>query len=350
MASYFSGLYDLIQGLRGTNTTFLTEQHVPGTDLTGKWVIISGSNNGIGVEAAKSFAAWGANLILACREPPAWELHPTAALKECKDIASARGHSSTIEWWRIDMADLSSVEAFCQRWLECDRPLDILCNNPGLASSSKETRKTKDGFRLVHQVNFLSHVLLTLRLLPSLARSAEPRVVCTTSCMHHMGTLDLEHMNEESQNARYDYRDNKLYFQMWIAELQSRLLKYPEYLHITINGVNPGFVDSGIWEGLEKAIGPSSWLNLLLRWFAITSQQGSLAITHAATAPELGPNPEKQGVGAVSGRGGGKYINRIWEADPKSCCGDLNARARLWTKLDEELHLQDRGLLTVLGL
>lgn len=163
MASIFSGLYDLLQAARGANITFLTDQHVPGANLTGKWIIITGSNNGVGFEAAKSFASWGANLILACREPPAWELHPTAAVNECKELAAAHGHESTIEWWQVDMADLSSVDAFCQRWLQCDRALDILCNNAGLAESTKQNRMTKDGFQLVHQVR-LSLVLFKLLL------------------------------------------------------------------------------------------------------------------------------------------------------------------------------------------
>jgi NAD(P)-dependent dehydrogenase (short-subunit alcohol dehydrogenase family) len=121
-----------------------------------KWIIISGSNNGVGYEAAKSFAAWGANLILACREPPAWERHPLVAVKECKDLAESQGHSSTIEWWKLDMADLNSVGIFCRRWLETNRALDILCNNAGLAASaSNRLTTTKDGFQLVHQVRLV---------------------------------------------------------------------------------------------------------------------------------------------------------------------------------------------------
>ena len=144
-------LFDFFQALRGTNSTFLTEEHVPGTNLTGKWIIITGSNHGVGFEAAKSLAAMGANMILACREPPARELHPTAAVKECQALSAAQGHSSTIEWWEVDMADLESVEAFCQRWIQCDRALDILCNNAGLVSAS-QSDMTTDGFQLVHQV------------------------------------------------------------------------------------------------------------------------------------------------------------------------------------------------------
>jgi hypothetical protein len=148
-----------------------------------------------------------------------------------------------------------------------------------------------------------------------------------------------------------DYRNNKLYFQMWIAELQSRFLKHPDYLHITINGVNPGFVASGIWNAIKDTDNPSMrFTKFLVRYFGITPQQGSLAITHAATSPELGPDPKKQNVGASNGRGGGRYINRIWEAPPKYLCNDPEARSRLWIKLDEELHLREKGLLTILGL
>jgi NAD(P)-dependent dehydrogenase (short-subunit alcohol dehydrogenase family) len=154
-----SSLYDLIQAVRGINATFLTEQHVPSVSLKGKWIVITGSNNGVGFEAAKSFAASGANLILACREPPAWELHPTTAVKECKELAEAQRHESNIEWWEIDMADFESVEAFARRWLDSGRSLDILCNNAGVAAPHARTEKprlTKDGFQLLHQVRYSS--------------------------------------------------------------------------------------------------------------------------------------------------------------------------------------------------
>ena len=178
MASWiFAQIYNIFQAWKGFNATFLTEHHVPKVDLRGKWIIVSGANNGIGFEAAKTFAAWGANLVLACRgEIPTWEQHPEAAVRKCKELAEAEGHTeSVIEWWEVDMANIDSVEAFCQRWMEGqDRVLDILCNNAGIGTQLK-TQMTKDGFLFLHQVNLLSHVLLTLRLLPSMARSTAPR-------------------------------------------------------------------------------------------------------------------------------------------------------------------------------
>ncbi|KAL4861756.1 hypothetical protein BDV12DRAFT_179807 [Aspergillus spectabilis] len=347
-----SGWWCAYNALRGTNNTFLSEKQVPVPDLTGKWIIITGSNNGIGFEAAKAFAKAGANLILGCREPPAWETHPTVAVEICKELAQLAGHTSTIEWWEVNMADLRSVEAFAERWLSSGRPLDILCNNAGMGPpmSAKPTL-TKDGFEILHQVNFTSHVLLTLRLLDSLAQSPEPRIVCTTSCFHFLGKFDLDHFNWEDGKVGSSYGNNKLYFQTWLSELHHRLLASDKYKHITVNGINPGYVNTGIWTNPLPEIGFTigyPFFRALATFFAITTQQGSLSIVYVATSPEFGPNPDVQGVGVLGGKGGGHYINRIWEAEAMPYCSDKEARLALWEKVSTELKLKERGLDKVL--
>ena len=144
------------KALSGANWTYLT---IPDVDLTGKWVIISGSNNGIGREAALRFACWGANLILACRDPPPKETHPTVVVQECVEITKHSGKTIQVEWWELDMSELASVEKFSARWLEAGRALDILCNNAGLGSSpgGETVLKTKDGFEIIHQVRSDEH-------------------------------------------------------------------------------------------------------------------------------------------------------------------------------------------------
>ena len=144
------------QTRRGAVSTWLTEASVPGTDLTGKWVVISGGNNGIGREAALQFASWGANLILACREPPPKEMHPAAVVDQCKARHKAAGKLyAEVEWWHIDMTNLATVEAFAKRWLDTGRPLDILCNNAGMGCNpgGAKIMKTADGFEMVHQAS-----------------------------------------------------------------------------------------------------------------------------------------------------------------------------------------------------
>ncbi|KAL4761129.1 uncharacterized protein BDW70DRAFT_150282 [Aspergillus foveolatus] len=338
--------------LRGGNPAFLAPDQVPVPDLSGKWIIITGSNNGIGFEAAKAFASAGANLILGCREPAAWEVHPATAAEECQALARTKGHTeSVIEWWKIDMADLSTVDAFAQRWLDTGRALDILCNNAGMGpTGSKKPILTTDGLEMLHQVNFTSHVLLTLRVLDSLAKAPEPRIVCTTSCFHFRGHFDLDHFNGELGMAGDPYANNKLYFQVWLTELHSRLLASSKYRQITVNGINPGYVNSGIWNNPLPET-KNTWIDTAYKFWkfaagilAISPQQGSLAIVYAATSAEFGPNPATQGVGEVGGKGGGHYINRIWEGEAMPHCSDEECRKGVWEKVGKELGFEERGL------
>lgn len=145
-------LWSWYKALSGANNTQLPDE-IPTTDLTDQWVIITGGNNGVGLEAAKRLSQSGANLILACREPPAWEMHPTAAVQQCKSLAAETGHSSDVEWWEVDMASISSITAFARRWSQTGRALDVLCNNAGISPSTEvDLCYTEDGFELVHQV------------------------------------------------------------------------------------------------------------------------------------------------------------------------------------------------------
>ena len=341
----------------GLDNTKLYRSDVPFVDLSGKWIIITGSNNGIGREAALYFAHCGANIILACRTPPPHEIHPNQVVEECKSIASQAGHKSTqVEWWEIDMGKLSTVDAFAERWLATGRQLDILCNNAGMGTNPggvSGNLKTVDGNEFVHQVNFSSHVLLTLRLLPSLAKAPEPRIVCTTSNTTYKGTYDFTNWDGTGCFGMQLYCNNKLYYQIWLSDLQDKLKASKKYKHITINGVHPGFVNSGIWSfntgsGIMGVVVAIAQVLIKIRawWKAITPEQGAYCITNAATSVAGGPDPETQGVGQKGGLGGGKFFNRIWETENMPHCKDPEARRRVWAKLDEELHLSEKGLLT----
>ena len=175
--------------------------------------------------------------------------------------------------------------------------------------------------------------------------------------MHYHGEFDLRNCNGELNRPGRDgvafYQNNKLWFLTWLAELQRRMLLTKEYKHITINGVHPGYVNSEIWnlafEGWFTPFKILFW-KILANLFAVDSQQGSVCIVHGITAVETGPDPDLQGVGEKGGRGGGKYFSRTKETDPMPHVRDPDCRQRVWRKTNEELKLQERGLLDVLGL
>lgn len=151
------------QSLKGVNPRTLS---IPDVDLRGKWVLVTGGNSGVGREAALQFAKWGANIIIGCREPPPREMHPESAVESFKAAALAAGHHDTvIEWWQVDMSSLKSVEALGKRWLETNRPLDILANNAGTGGVSGKTLLTEDSFEWVHQVCIIPRHLTMLLII-----------------------------------------------------------------------------------------------------------------------------------------------------------------------------------------
>ncbi|KAI7219527.1 hypothetical protein KC333_g2906 [Hortaea werneckii] len=363
--------------LQGGNHQLLTRSDIPLRDLSGKWILITGSNNGIGRSAAHFFAESGANLVLACRpNPPPHETRPEKVVAECRarrPEAAARDQS--IEVWDVDSSRLSSVVALAERWRETGRGLDVLCNNAGISSSfyaglvpsgleGKEAegaawmRRTEDGFELVHQINFLAHCLLTFLLLPSLAQTPDPRIVCTTSNLQFFASVDaLEHFDSCGLRGGDSlYGNNKLFLQIWISELQNRLDRTEEegYRRIRIDGVHPGTADTEIWHCQDTAgegSGVSGWLKRLpdrafkrLASLSIISpEQGAYAIVNAAIKPR-----ETVGGGSAEGKGGGggKYFNRIWETEPMFHCSDLRTREFVWKKTLEELRAYDQDLVS----
>jgi NAD(P)-dependent dehydrogenase (short-subunit alcohol dehydrogenase family) len=352
-----------VHHLQGMQNTKLTPTPV---DLSGKWVFISGSNSGIGRRAVLQFASWGANIALACREPPSHELHPSKVVEECQQAAKNAGHvNSTIEWWEVDYGKLSSVEEVTKRWLDTGRPIDLLCNNAALGNLPAGGTKfvlTEDGYEVLHQVNLLAHVLLTLRLLPAVTKARQPRIVCTVSSGHYIGNFDLANFHGEKIKRKLEqdgkplgmeiYHNNKLWFMTWVAELQRRCLLHDETRHITVNGCHPGYVFTGMgMERLNDASKLKRKLMLLIApYVTIDDYQGSMCIIYAATTPEAGADPRIQNIGASNGRGGGRYFNRIWEKAPNPYVQNSDCRLWVWKLLNDTLKLKEKGLLDILGV
>ena len=86
-------------------------------NMTGKTVIVTGANSGIGLATARALAAAGARVVFAVR-----------SLEKGKAAASATAGVTEVR--ELDLASLDSVRAFATNW---DGEIDMLINNAGVS-------------------------------------------------------------------------------------------------------------------------------------------------------------------------------------------------------------------------
>lgn len=166
--------------------------------------------------------------------------------------------------------------------------------------------------------------------------------------MQYLGTFDVANAN----SGKNGYANNKLYFQTWLTELQAHMEKHESFKHLVIHGVHPGYVKTNIWVRATNT-SPISWfgwaLGALLSCVGIDAQQGSLAITNAATAGEIAAQ-QQRGDAEERAERGAKYFNRIWEEIPMPQTSHPGCRQQVWELVCKELKLEEKGLLSDLGV
>ena len=186
-------------------------------ELSGKTIIVTGSNSGIGFESIKYFSAKGAQTILACRSIKNGKLAKGQILE--------KHPSAKIDVMNLDLADLESIHLFVKKFNETHSKLDVLLNNAGIICPYE---KTKDGFEIQIGTNHLGHFALTGLLLNLLKNTKGSRVVNVSSIGHKSGKMDFDNLMFE--NGRYSifkaYANTKLANLLFTYELQRKFEKF----------------------------------------------------------------------------------------------------------------------------
>lgn len=189
-----------------------TKKHIP--YQTGKTVIVTGANVGIGFETALALYEAGANVLLACRNQ-----------KKAEDTLvklQTQEGKGTLETGILDLSDLSSVKQFADTFLQKHKRLDILINNAGV--SMPPASKTTEGYELQFGVNFLGHFALTGHLYPLLKETPNSRIVTISSNGYQAAIIDFDNLKSEvNYDPMREYRQSKLADLMFSVELHRRI-------------------------------------------------------------------------------------------------------------------------------
>ncbi|MCH7481140.1 MAG: SDR family NAD(P)-dependent oxidoreductase [Chloroflexi bacterium] len=288
-------------------------------DQSGKVVIITGANSGIGYEAAGALAKKGATVVMACRNLEKGEAAAKAIIDE--------GPTGQVVLLHLDLADLSSVRRFADEFsAEYDR-LDVLVNNGGIMAVPKG--KTVDGFEMQIGTNHLGHYALTGLLIEMLKTTQNARVVTVSSYAHNMGKINFDDLSSEKSYQRWSaYGRSKLANVLFGYELQRRLAAngHPPISLV----VHPGYAATN----LQRNTGLFSFAN---HFFAQSQEMGALPTLYAATSADI-QGGEYIGPDGLMGQRGYPQVARSSRASHN----ELVAK-RLW-EVSEELTGVQFGL------
>ncbi|KAK4545408.1 hypothetical protein LTR36_002758 [Oleoguttula mirabilis] len=321
----------------------------PEASFSGKTVIVTGSNVGLGKEAARHIARLGAsNLILAVRN-----IDKGNAAKE--DIERSTGCSKdVIKVWLLDMADYSSVTSFAARASKELERVDVLLANAGIASFLWRTAEDNEA---MITVNVVSTFLLTMLMMPKLKDTARkyntrPVVTITSSEVHARTTLPaksapdgqiFQTLNDISKSDLTErYPVSKLLEVFGVRAIADRLpsSSFP----VTIDTVNPGLCHSCVSPspsppGLHLLIicrelaREGGWAFVVMKaMLARSTEYGSRTLVHAASQ-----GPESHG----------QYLSDCKIAQPSPFVTSEEgkvAQDRVWNELVKKLEAIEPGV------
>ncbi|KAF3853469.1 hypothetical protein F7725_014157 [Dissostichus mawsoni] len=287
----------------------LLKEHMTGgrctskATLTGKTVVITGANTGIGKETARDLAKRGGRIIMGCRD-----------MEKCETAAKEiRGNTLNPHVYacQLDLASMKSIREFAEKIKQKEQRVDVLINNAGVMRCPEG--KTEDGFDMQFGVNHLGHFLLTNLLLDKLKESAPSRVINLSSLAHIVGKMDFEDLHWEKK--KFD-------------------TKQAYCTGVTVNAVHPGVVATEL--GRHTNLHQSQFSTTVLSPF----------FTLLVKSPELGAQPSIYLAVSEEVEGlTGAYYDVMTEKEPWPQALDEDVALRLWEVSSRLVGLEEEGQL-----
>ncbi|MFZ2359653.1 MAG: oxidoreductase [Anaerolineae bacterium] len=295
------------------------EKNIP--NLSGKTALITGTNSGIGYEAARLLAMRGAHVALAVR-------NTAKGGKAAREIRSAVPQAD-LAVMDLDLASLASIRSFAALFMAGHGRLDLLINNAGVMALPR--RETADGFEMQFGTNHLGHFALTGLLLPMLQKTAGARVVTVSSGLHRTGQINFDDLQGERSYSKWGaYGQSKLANLLFTYELQRRLTAAGSSVKSV--AAHPGYAATNLQYGGSDRSDSSlqtRLMHVLNKVIAQSAEMGALPTVYAAAAPAV------QGGDYIGPKGPAEQRGWPTKVQSNDRSHDLETAARLWTVSEE---------------
>jgi len=247
-------------------------------NLSGKVMIVTGANSGLGFETTKELSRKGAKVVMACRNPQKAE----AAMQKIRnDVPGA-----ALDTMLLDLASQKSVADFAAKFTQKYDRLDVLVNNAGIMAASYSV--TVDGFENHFATNYLGHFALTARLFDLLEVTPGARVVSVSSLAYFFGNkIDFENLyyeNKKGYGRWRAYGRSKMEMLLFAYEMQRRLTRADKST-ISLTA-HPGLAQTNIMPAQANNDFAKKFLTLVASFLKPTIY-GAMPLIRAATDPEV---------------------------------------------------------------
>jgi len=277
-------------------------------DQTGRVVLVTGANSGLGLHTTIGLARKGARVLMACRDAGRAE----AALRRVRLAVPG----AAAELVTLDLASLNSVESAADEVASRVDALDLLVDNAGVMATPRTT--TVDGFELQLATNHLGHFALTGRLLPLLLAAPSPRVVVVSSGAHRMGRIAFDDLQGERSYSRWGaYGQSKLANLLFARELGRRAAGTA----LLVAAAHPGYAATHLQSG-HGSVALAALLRVGNAVVAQSDEAGALPSLYAATMPDVHPG-DYWGPALAEVRGAPKRVGRSDAAQDDAVAGRL---------------------------
>lgn len=279
-------------------------------DMTGKTVVITGANSGIGLETAVALARAGAKTLITVRDRARGEV-------AVADIRARSGHD-VVDAVVFDLGSIASTrQGTAEILARCDR-IDVLVNNAGVVLSSR--RETEDGLEATFAVNHLGHFVLTELLLDRIKQSAPARIVNVASTAHKGARKGL---NFDDLQSSFAYGGMQVYSKSKLANIYftTELARRLEGTGVTVNCLHPGTVATGYGRDGDSS-GVLAFGLKVIKPFILSAEQGARTSIYLASSPD---------VAGVTG----KYFVKCKPRRPSAAAQNDEAARRLWERSEE---------------